>query len=50
MAVCPECGHSERPPTDDWIQDLAKSDTTSFPLSGLVVCPACDVVLGGVEK
>lgn len=50
MAICPECGFEERPPTEAWIRDLARNDDVTFPVSGLVVCPDCDVVLGGVEN
>ncbi|MFB6270451.1 MAG: hypothetical protein ABEH83_10930 [Halobacterium sp.] len=50
MAVCPECAYEESPPTSAWIRDLTSSDETSFPVSGLVVCPDCDVVLGGVQQ
>lgn len=50
MAVCPECGFEERPPTNNWVSEFQEREETTFPLAGLVVCPDCDAVLGGVEQ
>jgi len=44
MPVCPECSASE-PAVDKWLQSA--EDATLEVGSILVVCPSCDVVLGG---
>lgn len=44
MPVCPECSVNE-PAVDKWLQSA--EDATLEVGSVLVVCPACDVVLGG---
>jgi len=50
MAICPECGFEESPPTTDWVQEFERGEDTTFPISGLVVCPDCENVLGGMQQ
>jgi hypothetical protein len=44
MPTCPECDHSEST-VKQWL--MSGEDATLEMGSVLVVCPACDAVLGG---
>ena len=44
MPKCPECGYTDST-ISSWIRDTAETGDSSGDI--LVVCPSCDVVLGG---
>jgi len=44
MPKCPECGHSEES-SAEWVDFYMNTD---YGGAGLVVCPSCDSVLGGM--
>jgi len=44
MAKCPECGHQEAA-SIEWMESVVEGPKEA---SGLVICPECDAVLGGL--
>ncbi len=49
MATCPECGYRAEP-SGDWLDEIMDEEVGHRGRTiCLVVCPECDVVLGGTD-
>jgi predicted nucleic acid-binding Zn-ribbon protein len=46
MPKCPECGYS-RNSEAEWFVNVSFQGNPTTASAGLIVCPSCDVVLGG---